>query len=685
MFRSALLFAAVVLTAQLFAEETFVGHFAEPKDGGNLDTTHSKFDGTTVLIVPRAHPSEALGGATRWRNVHFAVRGMLGKAPVFNLPMTSPGSGKMILSGDAVSFQKVKLVWSYAPNAVTWNGFDTHTRTGGGASTWKVQARNHAAFTQDVVYVSINERFPVSDFYEWLEADVLTHPLVKPTPSETSPGTFVIGYQSGAAASVAVSRAIPDMPLFGFIIKDPTANPTKLVMLVSGQHPYEGQTKVALQGAIEWILKSASPEAVAYRANYTTIVYPFVNPTGEMAGLWRGTAYQPFKDTNRNWSTSETVPSRYRGIDTVIVHKNAMKKDIAALGLGEPYAMFDYHQNFGDNPAELDYVLHSSHSIATTASVSRRAARTDYEPYYERLNAQVSIASRASDLTSQQTLRGHMNARGATLPLTFERSVYNTLASETEFGTATVRALVDPLWVVAPPVELEPEPETPPTEPADPAPEPVDPTPEPTEPEPEPVLPEDPEPTVPTIPEVPVLPTLLVFDDFVGGSNLARRIPDGTAPEGAAWAIESGPITISSQGTATANISTRAVIETFASDVEVTTLVKIGSNLTGLVLRSSDGSNYLRFLINSTSWTLQKTEARSTKTIASGKATFATNVEHKLVAKLVGSSVSISIDDVVVATVDVPFNHTATRHGLLTNGSGVRHWNSFTVRSSAAL
>src|SRR5207247_395401 len=135
-----------------------------------------------------------------------------GKTPVFRLPMTSPGSGKVVLSGDVVSYQNIKLVWSYDANAIKWTAFDTHTRTGSGTSTWKIEAKNAAPFEQDVVYVSINEHFPVNDYYDWLETDVFTHPFVSSTPSEASAGTFVIGYQAGAAASTACSRPIPDMP-----------------------------------------------------------------------------------------------------------------------------------------------------------------------------------------------------------------------------------------------------------------------------------------------------------------------------------------------------------------------------------------------------------------------------------------------------------------------------------------
>ncbi|HYP17989.1 MAG TPA: hypothetical protein VEQ65_12325 [Opitutus sp.] len=697
MLRSLLLFTAALLcwSSSLVAQETFVGSFAEPKDGGNLDTTNSVFDGTTVTIVPRSHASEALGGNVRWRNILFAIRGVKGKAPTFRLPLTSPRTGKMILSGDLVSFRKVKMVWTYQADSTQWNSFDTEKRSGTSASTWTVENSNTEPFTQDVVYVSINERAPVGDFYEWLEADVFTHTLVKPTPSEVSTGTFMIGYQSGAPASAACSRAIPDVPLYGFVIRDPAANPQKLVMLVSGQHPYEGQNKIALQSAVEWILKSDSPEAKAYRATYVTVVYPFVNPTGELAGLWRGTAYAPSKDTNRNWNTSETIPSRNRGIDTVIVHKNAMKKDIALLGLGEPYAVFDYHQNFGDRDGKPDYVLHAS-SSATSATAARLAAATDFAPYFARLSGSTNIAEIASDLTSQETLRGYMVARGVKLPLTFERSVYNTIASEWAFGLATVKALVDPDAIVT----TTPTPVTPtPTQTADrsdsttgeqpaegsggsSAPSAESPDQEPSAEEPAPTP--EPEVVVPSTP-VPAVQTVIVADDFTGGGFLNRRIPDSGAPAGIVWAVESGVMTLTSAGTVTANTSARASINAGQADAEVRGAMRIGPNWTGLMLRGSDSSNYLRFMISGTGWILQKTAAGSTTTIASGKGVYALDVEHTLVAVLSGSSIRLRIDGTDVGSAQVAFNQAATRHGLFSNGSGVRQWSSFEVRSATTV
>jgi Periplasmic protein TonB, links inner and outer membranes len=680
-----LLFTLVLHVGSVVAHEKFVGHFAEPRDGGNLDTDRSTFDGLTVTIVPRAHANEAVSGGTRWRTVWFAVRGVQGKTPAFRLPLTSPGSGKVILSGDAVSFQNIKMVWSYEPKPAVWNTFDTYTRTGSGASTWRVEGRNHTPFTRDVVYVSINERAAVEDFYEWLEADVFTHPRVFPTPSEALPGSFVIGYQSGAPASAAFSRDIPDMPLFGFVIKDPAANPTKLVMLVSGQHPYEGQNKVALKAAVDWIMNSDTPEAKAYRAQYLTVVYPFVNPTGELAGLWRGTAYAPNKDTNRNWHTGETVPSKNRGIDTVIVHKNAMKTDISALGLGEPYAVFDYHQNYGDRPATPDYLLHATLSVSSSAPASRRAALTDFAPYFARLQLATSIGDAPSDLTSQETLRGYMVARGVKLPLTFERSVYNKLETEVAFGEATVRALVDPATIIVP------EPQTPPPAP-EPEPEPEAETPveapAPEETVPEEIAPEDeapeleletPEPEPETTPEA--APAIVFIDDsFEGGEFLNRRTPDRIAVNDAAWSVHSGVIKMAANASVTTNTSGYATIECGTADGEVSTTVAIGSNNTGLLLRSTNSSNYLRFMISSTRWMLQKTSNGSTSSIASGAVAYSTSVDHTLVARLSGSSITLVVDGVTLGTFEVEFNRDATRHGLIANGSGVRYWRDFAVR-----
>src|SRR5580658_1814776 len=86
-----LLACALLSAVPLRSQENFIGSFAEPVDGGNLDIGNSSFDGVSVAVLtPRWHESEALGtglGAARWRNMLFAIRGVQGKIVTFNLSM----------------------------------------------------------------------------------------------------------------------------------------------------------------------------------------------------------------------------------------------------------------------------------------------------------------------------------------------------------------------------------------------------------------------------------------------------------------------------------------------------------------------------------------------------------------------------------------------------------------------
>ena len=458
-YRKLLALAALAIPALLPAQERFHGSFAEPVDGGNLDVVRSTFDGDVAYLVPRGHESEALGAGAhtrRWRNLLFAIRGVKGKIVTFHLPARPVETGDLVHNFDSATANLLEPVWSYQSAQREWTAFDSIDPLKPDAAN-SVRARfpedsvvdnsgrivvrpssarredygwvfrNRTPFTEDVVYVSINEHVPVLEFYDWLEGKVLTHPWVEPTASEVTPGTSLIGYQSGGRSeNGAFSREIADTPLYAFQIRDPRTKPTKVVMLVSGQHPYEGQTKAALQAALEWILDPTDAAAAAYRAEYVTLVYPFVNPTGELAGIWRGTAVDPRRDINRNWNTSLTDPAADRGIDTVIIHKQAMTRDLAALGLGAPYALVDLHQNYGDQLPALHYVLHNRNALAAA--------------YVRRLQQATEIADIISNPPNSQTLRGYWQFAGAAMTLCVERSTYSTIAAERAFGRELMRA-----------------------------------------------------------------------------------------------------------------------------------------------------------------------------------------------------------------------------------------------------
>jgi hypothetical protein len=216
---------------------------------------------------------------------------------------------------------------------------------------------------------------------------------------------------------------------------------------------------------------------------------------------------------------------------------------------------------------------------------------------------------------------------GAELPLTFERSVYNTIASEWAFGVATISALVDPATIPA---------EEPPTTP-------------------------------------------LVMDTFSGGGNLVGRAPDTFAPGGAVWKVHTGVVTLSPEGRATTIISSRATIDAGSADGEVTTTLMLAANPTGLILRATDSLNYLRFVLTTTGWSLQRTAEGSTTNLLTGKGAYVKGSDYTLSATLLGASVVLGIEGTTVGALEVPFNQTATRHGILSSNSGTRKWDTFVV------
>jgi hypothetical protein len=291
----------------------------------------------------------------------------------------------------------------------------------------------------------------------------------------------------------------------------------------------------------------------------------------------------------------------------------------------------------------------------------------------------MSIADVPSDPTGQETLRGYMVSRGATLPLTFERSVYNTIASEWAFGLATVQALVDPSAGIVT-TEPLPEPET-----VVVAPDPEVDAPETTQPEPVVVIEPDPEPVVTPEPDASTQPLpesrILVADQFAGSESLHQRVPDGSGPLGSKWTVETGVLSVAGAGTVVTNNTARAVIDALGADVEVESTLNLGADGTGLILRSSNRSNYLRFTLTRTIWLFQRTVAGVTTTVASGRSTYPLKANYSLKATLSGPSIVLSIDGVVVRTFTESFNQTATRHGLLCSNTGVRSWDSFIVRT----
>jgi hypothetical protein len=179
-------------------------------------------------------------------------------------------------------------------------------------------------------------------------------------------------------------------------------------------------------------------------------------------------------------------------------------------------------------------------------------------------------------------------------------------------------------------------------------------------------------------PPAPPLPTLLIDDDFTGSGSVSGRTPDRATTNGQKWSVLMGSGTITN-GTATANTTFRAVIETGAADAIIETSIAFTTSETGLILRCSDSANYLRLSPSSTALRLLKTQGGTTTGLASKSANFVLGRTYALRVVLSGSTAEIFVDSAPFATFSTVFNQTATRHGIIATNSGVRKWERFTV------
>lgn len=180
------------------------------------------------------------------------------------------------------------------------------------------------------------------------------------------------------------------------------------------------------------------------------------------------------------------------------------------------------------------------------------------------------------------------------------------------------------------------------------------------------------------LPPPPPAPALLIDDEFNGSGSLSGRTPDLFTTNSQKWSVLIGSGSIKN-GTAAANTSLRAVIETGESDAIIESSIVLNANETGLLLRCSDSSNYLRISLSTTAIRLLKTQAGSTTTLAAKPSNLVLGRTYALQALLKGSSIEILVDDVSMLSASTGFNQTATRHGILANNSGTRKWERFTV------
>ncbi|GJM25099.1 MAG: hypothetical protein DHS20C16_15140 [Phycisphaerae bacterium] len=262
----------VLLSAgQSFGQITLEWDF----DHGALDAAQTTITPTLITLGPRRDIY-----ISRW--IYCKATGVQGLNPTFRIPNDHVAGYSL---GDGHRY-----VYSY--DQQTWHFFDNGENDAGYYSF-----SNNAPFTQDTMWFAYGLPYPWEATEQHM-ATVSTSPYVSPTPSADA--NFILGYSNDGTLT-DLGRAVPQLPMYGYLISDASApGPKSVVVLTTGNHPNENTGHITFEGMIEFIL-SADPRADALRQVADFYVYPNCNPDGKWAGHARSNPENPNIDHNRDW------------------------------------------------------------------------------------------------------------------------------------------------------------------------------------------------------------------------------------------------------------------------------------------------------------------------------------------------------------------------------------------------
>jgi len=307
----------------------------EPAEGGNFDISSSDLSGDEYSLRLRTHGNEATGGDQRWETMLFEILGARGLQPTFRLDYTN-GHGHQFVP--SLYESNVQPLWTerYPAQEGDWTPFDNYDRS----SSDELVFSNNAVFSAERIFVSLKRRKTIPQYNERIRSDYVTRAHVEaPSTGGVNGNAFQVATQPGASSSSlgdSVSRDIGDEPIYTAVVREASRNPDKTALMTCGMHPFEHNNKLVMEGFFEFIT-SDDPKAQTYRSHFATICYFHLNPTGEVAGLWRGLAEDVTEDLNRSWNQNDQTG--YQGnLETSI------ETEVSDLGLGDPPVALDLHQ-----------------------------------------------------------------------------------------------------------------------------------------------------------------------------------------------------------------------------------------------------------------------------------------------------------------------------------------------------
>ena len=179
--------------------------------------------------------------------------------------------------------------------------------------------------------------------------------------------------------------------------------------------------------------------------------------------------------------------------------------------------------------------------------------------------------------------------------------------------------------------------------------------------------------------------TILISDGFSGtdGTSINGRTPDTVGSATWAEVFAPAPVIDTNQIKAGAAAASAAHISCGVADFTVTVdYTYRGENFNGILVRSSDSSNYYRIYHDTGNWTFQKRAAGSNSTLATVAQTLTSGVTYTLKVVCSGTTLAFYVDNVLKSEqTGQTFNQTATRAGvLLSNSSGtVSRFDNFKI------
>ena len=243
-------------------------------DHGALNESTTSISDTVVELGARTDIY-----ASRW--IYVKATGVMGLNPEFRVSNAT-------IAGSSLSSAH-RYVYSY--DQENWHFFDNGENSGG-----YYRFSNDAAFTADVIWLAYALPYPWEATEQHMDK-VAASPWVSPSPSADA--NFVLGLSNDGTLT-DLGRAVPQLPIYGYLISDPSPGPREVVVITTGNHPNETTGSYTFEGVIDFIL-SDDPRAVTMRQLADFYVYPSCNPDGRWAGHARTSVENPFIDHNRDW------------------------------------------------------------------------------------------------------------------------------------------------------------------------------------------------------------------------------------------------------------------------------------------------------------------------------------------------------------------------------------------------